>query len=70
MHKKSTKFITMIRINNKQVFLGYFNTVEESFFVYKKAKEQQIKKMAEKYKNKITEATYIALMNYKVEIND
>lgn len=36
----------------------------------KKAKEDYLKELANKYKENISEAVYNALMNYKVEITD
>ena len=50
--------------------LGTFDTVEEAFLVHKLAKEQRIKVVADEWREKITEPTYIALINYKVEITD
>lgn len=50
--------------------LGTFDTPEEAFQAYKTAKERHIKEVAEKWKDKITEQTYQALINYKVEIDD
>ena len=56
--------------NGKQIHLGYYNTPEEAFFAYKKAKEAYIKEVAEEYKGKIDNRLYEALMNYEVEITD
>ena len=50
--------------------LGYFNTELEAFNAYKEAKESFIKEQAEKWKDKIDERAYNALMNYTVEITD
>ena len=50
--------------------LGYFKTELEAFRAYKKAKESFIKEQAEKWKGKIDERAYEALMNYTVEITD
>ena len=54
----------------KQEHLGYFNTEIEAFNAYKKAKEAFIKEQAEKWKGKIDDRAYEALMNYTVEITD
>ena len=54
----------------KQEHLGYFNTEIEAFKAYKEAKESFIKEQAEKWKDKIDERAYKALMNYTVEITD
>lgn len=68
--KKGNKFQTTLSINGKTTYLGCFNTIEESFQIYKIAKEENIKKLANKYKHQITENCYQALINYKVNIND
>ena len=54
----------------KQELLGFFNTEIEAFKAYKEAKESFVKEQAEKWKGKIDERAYNALMNYKVEITD
>ena len=55
-------------LNNK--YLGYFNTAEQAFQVYKTAKEAYIKEVANKWKDKIDPKVYEALMKYEVEITD
>ena len=50
--------------------LGLFNTEIEAFNAYKTAKESFIKEQANKWKDKIDERAYNALMNYTVEITD
>lgn len=56
--------------SNKNSYLGVFDTPEEAFIVYKKAKEDYIKEVAEKWKGEIDERAYQALLNYEVEIDD
>ena len=69
--KHGNKFRAMLnKGNGKQIILGSYDTPEEAFQVYKKAKEQYIKQIAEEYKDKIPYRLYEALMNYEVEIND
>ena len=50
--------------------LGSFNTELEAFHAYKEAKESFVKEQANKWKGKIDERAYEALMNYQVEITD
>ena len=50
--------------------LGYYNTIEEAFNSYKIAKENNIKRVADYYKEKIPKKLYEAMYNYKVEITD
>ena len=51
-------------------WLGYYNTPEEAFNIYKEEKEKYIKKIADEYKNKIPLKLYDALYKYEVEITD
>jgi len=55
---------------NKPRYLGSFKTVEEAFQTYKNAKEKYIIEVANEWKDLITESTYKALINYKIEITD
>ena len=50
--------------------LGYFDTTEEAFKIYKQAKEEYIKEVADNYKDKIPAKLYEAMYSYRVEIND
>ena len=50
--------------------LGLFNTEIEAFNAYKQAKENHIKELANKWKGKIDERAYEALMKYEVSIDD
>ena len=54
----------------KRDYLGYFKTEIEAFNAYKTAKESFIKEQANKWKGKIDERAYNALMNYKVNMDD
>lgn len=68
--KVGDKFKSMIGMNGINKTLGYFETQEEAFNAYKCAKEKYIKKLADKYKDKLSPSAYNALYNYKVEITD
>ncbi|MBU7315987.1 hypothetical protein [Paenibacillus oleatilyticus] len=62
----------MNQITNKRVCIGTFEINEEkkAFNCYKTYKEAHIKEVANKYKNKIPNNLYQALLNYEVEIID
>jgi len=64
------KFIAKVHTVDKRVHLGVFNTPEEAFQVYKVAKENHIKEVADKWKDKIDPRVYEAMCNYKIEITD
>lgn len=51
-------------------YLGSFRTVEEAFACYKVAKEAKIRRLAEKWKDRIDPRTYEALMARTVEWDD
>ena len=66
------KFLSYVRVNNKRIYLGTYDTKEQAFFRMKEEKEKFIKEMAKKYYNlgKISLRTYNALMNYEIDITD
>jgi hypothetical protein len=66
----SGKYHAQMMVDRVKVGLGYYNTVEEAFNAYKVAKEQNIKRMAELYKDQLDPRAYEALMNWTVEITD
>ena len=70
-HKTRKAFEARVSKNKgKQEFLGYFKTELEAFNAYKTAKETFVKEQANKWRGKIDERAYNALMNYTVEITD
>lgn len=66
------KYCAMLWENGERKYLGYYDTPEEAFNIYKVAKEKYIKSVAETLfkEEKITQKVYDALVSYKVEIND
>ena len=70
-HKKDNAFVAMVSKNKgKREHLGYFKTELEAYNAYKQVKESFIKEQANKWKGKIDERAYNALMNYKVNMGD
>ena len=75
-HKQHNKYSSNCHVYNfdtsksKLKHLGYYETPEEAFKVYKEFKESYIKQVADYYKNKIPTKLYDALYNYQVEITD
>lgn len=49
-------------------YLGYYDTPEEAFLFYKQAKEERIKEVANKWKGKIADNVYDALMKWEVGV--
>ena len=69
--KRDKAFIAQVCKNKgKPEYLGSFKTELEAFNAYKEVKESFIKEQAEKWKGKIDERAYEALMNYEVNIDD
>lgn len=64
------KFIAALNIDGRRRGIGSFFTPEEAFEAYKIAKEAEIKKLANRYKDTLEQRVYEALCNYKVEITD
>lgn len=54
----------------KTCYLGVFPTEKEAFLAYKREKEYFIKEVANKYKDKLSDIAYHALIDYEVEITD
>lgn len=72
--KANKKYMASLQVfkDGKSVkkYLGYFNTAEEAFEVYKQAKEDYIKEIADNYKDKIPVELYEAMYAYRVDIDD
>ena len=67
---RSNKYASHFNSCNKLINLGTFPTIEEAFDAYKIAKEKEIKRIADEYKDKIPQKLYDAMYSYKVEITD
>ena len=67
---KSGKFRATMTRNNSQFYMGAFSTPNEAFQAYKEGKEDWIKIVADKWKDKIDQRVYQAMYNYQVEITD
>ena len=69
--KRDKSFISRVHKNKgRSEHLGYFKTEIEAFKAYKVAKEAFVKEQANKWKGKIDDRAYEALMKYTVEITD
>lgn len=64
------KYVAALHIDGARRSVGCFLTPEEAFNAYKVAKEEQIKVVADRWKDVIEEKVYKAMCNYKVEITD
>ena len=69
-NREKQKYEAWINYYGVSAHLGYRNTPEEAFYVYKAAKEAYIKELANKYRYCLEPRVYHALMNYEVDIND
>ena len=54
----------------KRKYLGLYNTPQEAFDAYKIAKEENVKQVADHYKNQIPKKLYEAMYRYEVCIDD
>ncbi len=68
--KQGNKFIAQCHINGKRIYFGSYTTPEEAFNISKINKEGEIKRIANLYRDTITEQCYQAMINYQVEITD
>ena len=73
-HKDSKKYIAQLGVSkdgkSTVKHLGCFNTINEAFEVYKQAKEDYIKEVADEYKDIIPFELYKAMYDYKVDVDD
>ena len=70
-HNASKSFVAQVNKNKgRSEWLGYFKTEIGAFKVYKTAKESFVKEQANRWKDKIDDRAYNALMNYTVNITD
>lgn len=73
---RNGKYVVQCRMINpktgksKKEYLGYYETQEKGFEVYKYYKEKNIKEVADYYKDKIPQKLYNAMYGYEVEIDD
>ena len=66
-HKQRGKFKAQCTVNGKIQHLGYFNTPEEAFTVYKPFKEDLCKQLALKWQHEIDERLFNAMMKWSVK---
>ena len=60
--KNYNKYGASISKYGKHISLGYYYNIEDAYSAYKKAKEDYLKELANKYKENISEAVYNALI--------
>lgn len=65
-YKPLDKYWARVRIGGKPKYLGYHETPEKAFKVYKKAKEDNVKHMANLWFGNIEPRVYEALMDWKL----
>lgn len=68
--KSGKRFSAAAHMGLKDKHIGSFSTPEEAFYAYKEAKEDYIKSVAEKWRDKIDVRVYNSLMNWNIEITD
>ena len=70
VRKTKTGYQSRCSVRGKNYSLGTFKTEIEAFDAYKQTKESYLKELADKWKGKIDDRAYEALMSYQVEITD
>lgn len=68
--KENGRYVAKANIRNTSKHLGVFDTPEEAFLAYKRAKEAYIKEVADKWKDQIDSRVYEALIGWEVEVTD
>ena len=69
-HKNTGNFVAQLSTSTGRKHVGAFNNVIDAFAAYKKAKETYLVELAQKWKDKINDRAYEALMKYDVSIDD
>ena len=70
-NNKINKYIASCNtLNSKNSYLGVYKTELEAFDAYKKAKENEIRKVLGLYKEYLPHEVYEAVLNYKIDLND
>lgn len=64
--KNTNKFVVRININGKLKYLGYYDNELDAYNVYKKAKEANVKRMANHWRDGIAANVYDALMTWEL----
>lgn len=64
--KRGNKFEARIKINGKKKRLGHFNTEQEAYHAYKKAKEAYVKEKALEWQDRIADNVFDALMSWEL----
>jgi len=68
--KMKQGFRVRLMRDGKQEIIGYYDNIVDAFDKYKEEKEKLIQEVAEKYKDKIPQKLYDAMMNWIVEYDD
>lgn len=68
--KDKEKYRACMNYHGIQIKLGTFDDPAAAFAVYKEYKEKFIKDIAEKYRGRIPDKVYQAMMKWKIEIDD
>ena len=66
-NKASGKFKAQCNVNDKRQHLGYFNTPDEAFMVYKPFKEALCKQLALKWQSEIDPRLFDVMMKWSVK---
>ena len=68
-NKLTQKYEAYYNERRKRKYLGLHDTPDEAFQAYKKAKEAYIKEVAKKWKGKIDDKVYEALINWEIGVD-
>lgn len=66
LKKGQSRFLSQISIEGKRKHLGYFDCPNKAHQAYKKAKERNVRDMAVKWRDRIADNVFNALMNWSL----
>lgn len=70
VQKYNDKYKAVLSIDGKQKHLGCFEDIESAFATYAKMKEDNVKAVAERWRDRIENRAYDALMVWQVQVPD
>lgn len=69
-NKQRKKYVAKLSMSGRSKYLGGFDDPQEAFLVYKAAKEQHVKLLADQYRGIIDKRVYEALYEWTVSEDD
>jgi hypothetical protein len=60
-------YVARLSVHNERIYLGYYNTADDAYQVYREAKSAHVRKLADRYKDDLHPTVYKNLMTWELE---